>query len=62
MWGSDGFRVRCPEPLNTQVRDFSVKTGRSFSDIIRDALREYLGKHQKEVVADEVNLRKARKP
>jgi len=47
-FGSDSFKVRCPEPLYTMVKNFSVKTGRSFSDIIRVALREYLSRYEKE--------------
>ena len=50
MFGSNGFHVRCPEPLYSKVQDLSRRINRSISEIIRSALLDYLEKHQDEPV------------
>ena len=44
-FGSDTITVRFPEPLYTQVRECASKTNRTYSDVIRAALKEYLTRY-----------------
>lgn len=44
--GSAKFNVRFPEPHHSDVVNLSRKTGKSFSDIIREATKEYVARQK----------------